>query len=73
MKVIALKSFGGTEYGSYSTGDIFELPEGVDWLKAGLVRPLEVEAETATAEPVEKAVKPRARRRKTATTKKAGK
>jgi hypothetical protein len=37
MKVKALKSFGGSMYGHYPEGAIFELPAGVDWLKAGLV------------------------------------
>ena len=37
MKVRALKSFGSTIYGHYAAGVEFELPDGVDWLKAGLV------------------------------------
>jgi len=37
MKVRALKSFGGSMYGHYPEGTVFELPKGVDWLKAGLV------------------------------------
>lgn len=61
MIVRALTSFGGTEYGHYSDGDVFELPEGVDWLRAGLV---EIVQEAAVMEPPEKAVKPRVTRRK---------
>lgn len=40
MWVRALKSFGGvTATGSFhvSQGSVFELPEGADWLRAGLV------------------------------------
>lgn len=37
MKVKALKSFGSTEYGHFPEGSVFDLPKGVDWLKAGLV------------------------------------
>jgi len=37
MKVKALKSFGGSKFGHYPEGAIFELPKGVDWLEAGLV------------------------------------
>lgn len=37
MKVKALKSFGSTKYGHFAEGSEFELPDGVDWLKAGLV------------------------------------
>lgn len=47
MKVRAVKSFGGsTADGRYhvSAGDEFELPAGVDWLRAGLVVPVETAA-----------------------------
>ena len=37
MKVRALKSFGGSKFGHYPAGTVFELPAGVDWLEAGLV------------------------------------
>lgn len=40
MKVRALVSFG-SPYGSFTAGDEFELPDGVDWLKAGLVELVE--------------------------------
>lgn len=61
MLVRALKSFGSTTYGHYSDGAVFELPEGVDWIKAGLVVPVQ---EAAVIEQPEKAVKPRVTRRK---------
>ncbi len=52
MKVKVLVSFFGTA-GAHSQGDIIELPDGVDWLRAGLVEALpEPEAEPApTPEP----------------------
>ena len=40
MKVKALKAFSGPK-GSYGTGDIFELPNGVNWIKEGLVEVVE--------------------------------
>lgn len=39
MRVRALKSFAGPG-GSYAPGQEFELPEGVDWLRAGFVVPV---------------------------------
>ena len=42
MKVRAVRAFGGNGH-RHDIGDEFELPEGVDWLKAGLVE--EVKAE----------------------------
>lgn len=36
MKVRAIKSFSGP-HGSYRKGQAFDLPEGVDWLRAGFV------------------------------------
>ena len=66
MRVRALTSFAGSGV-SVGMGDEFELPEGVDWLRAGLVEVIpEPEQEKAVAEPPEKAVKPRARGRKKA-------
>lgn len=67
MRVKAVKSFGGvTSEGRYhiSEGEEFELPEGVDWLRAGLVVPVKAAVETAAIEPPEKAVRPKARKRK---------
>ena len=61
MKVIAVKSFGGSKYGHISEGKVFDLPKGVDWLKAGLVVPFKEEIETAMTASPEKAVKPRAK------------
>lgn len=47
MKVRALVSFSDVR-GSYAQGDEFELPDAVDWLRAGLVEPVrQVEMETA--------------------------
>lgn len=37
MKVKALVSFVDMAHGSRAAGDVFELPDGVDWLRAGLV------------------------------------
>jgi hypothetical protein len=75
MKVRALTTFGGANKTGrihVSAGDVFELPDGVDWLKAGLVELVDepLERETATAEPVENAAMPKTRRRKAAGSKK---
>lgn len=64
MKVKVIRSFGSTQYGHYSEGQVIDLPDGVDWLKAGLVVPFKEPLETATAEPPEKATKPRVTRRR---------
>ena len=37
MKVKALISFSDSVHGTRAGGDVFELPEGADWLRAGLV------------------------------------
>lgn len=37
MKVKCLVSFSDSVHGTRSAGDEFELPEGADWLRAGLV------------------------------------
>ena len=58
MLVKAVKSFGGSQHGHRAEGSVFELPDGVDWLQAGLVVPVGEEVETATLEAPEKAVKP---------------
>ncbi len=65
MKVRALKSFGSTQYGTFPEGKEFYLPEGVDWLRVGLVELVEPEIETAAVEAPEKAVKPAAKKRVT--------
>lgn len=66
MKVRALTTFGGTDaIGNpvhVSAGDIFELPDGVDWLRAGLVVAIE-EPEAATVEVPERATKAKPKRR----------
>lgn len=46
MKVRALTSFSDVQ-GSHSPGDVFELPEGADWLRAGFVEPAEKAAKPA--------------------------
>lgn len=70
MKVQALKSFvgkgpNGIKY-RQEAGDIFELPEGSDWIKAGLVAPVveDGELELAATEPPETAVMPKGTRKK---------
>lgn len=59
MKVKALIDFvpviNGRSGLPISRGEEFELPEKVDWLKAGFVAPVvEEKRETATVKPVEK-------------------
>ena len=66
MKVKALKSFSGTGF-HVPEGTVFELPEGVDWLKAGLVEP--VAAPLREKKPTRKAAP---RRRKRTVKKKSG-
>ena len=56
MLVRAVKSFGGLgPHGRIhvSSGQVFELPEGVDWLKAGLVVPVEGQPESAMLAPAQ--------------------
>ena len=43
MKVKILKSFGGTLYGHRSEGQICDLPEGADWIQAGLAEEIKEE------------------------------
>ena len=48
MKVKALISFSDSVHGTRAAGDVFYLPEGVDWLRAGLVEAVpEPESEQA--------------------------
>ena len=67
MKVKALKGFAGRLDGvSYtvSEGDIIDLPEGADWLRAGLVELFTDGPEAAAMAPAETATRrPRARKR----------
>lgn len=61
MQVKALKSFGAVinnNFLSVAEGDVVELPEGADWVRAGLVEPIAdpVGAENASIDPTEKAV-----------------
>lgn len=68
MKVRAVKSFAGRGV-SHGAGDIFELPENVDWLQAGLVEPVEEAKKTATAEPDGETAAPKKTTRRRRTTK----
>lgn len=43
MKVKVLISFSDSVHGTRAEGDVIELPEGVDWLRAGFVAPVEPE------------------------------
>ena len=70
MKVKVLKSFAGyhgegadRKFISAGMNDIIELPEGTDWLKAGLVEPVKGEAESAAVKPAETAAKKPAKKR----------
>lgn len=60
MKVKALNSFSDSVYGTCAAGAVFELPEGADWLRAGLVEVVaepevvEVVAEPEAAKPARK-------------------
>lgn len=68
MKVKAIRSFvgkgpDGIKYRA-AVGDILELPDWSDWIRAGLVVPVEDDApETAATQPAETAAKPKARKR----------
>lgn len=67
MKVLILRSFAGPG-GAFEEGAVVEMPEGADWIVAGLARP--AEPESASMEAPEKAVKPRTTRRKRSSKKK---
>lgn len=47
MKGLVLISFAGTGI-TAAAGTVIDIPEGVDWVKAGLVRVIEDEPEPAT-------------------------
>ena len=64
MKVKVIRSFVDGKYGSKGMNDIIDLPDGVDWLKAGFVIPIEDETETAAIKPPRAAVKKTAKPRK---------
>lgn len=52
MKVKVLISFSDSVHGTHAQGDVIDLREGVDWLRAGFVVPVEPEhAPEASAEP----------------------
>lgn len=59
MKGKVIKSFAGRDAQgnrvSYGQGDVIEIPPGVDWVKAGLIEPIQAKG------------KPAAKRRKKAT------
>lgn len=65
-KALVLKSFVGTLGGitvNAAEGQVIDLPEGTDWVQAGLVQVLDAPVvETAVALPTERAVKKTARR-----------
>jgi hypothetical protein len=70
MKVKVLKSFVGKYekdgreiFISAGMNEIIDLPEGVDWLKAGLVEPVKAAPESTTAKAAETATKPKPKRR----------
>jgi hypothetical protein len=56
MQVLAVVSFVAMVSGqsvAVRAGDVVEMPDGADWLRAGLATPVEVaEIESATVEPV---------------------
>jgi len=52
MKVKALNSFSDSVYGTRAAGAVFDLPDGVDWLRAGLVEVV-VEPEVEAAPVIE--------------------
>lgn len=56
MKVRAVKSFSGP-HGSIQAGAVFDLPEGVDWLRAGFVVAVEGEKPRVTPKAETSAVK----------------
>lgn len=49
MRVVALVSFAGSGV-TVARGAVIEMPEGADWLRAGLVAPVEEPIESATAD-----------------------
>lgn len=69
VKVKAIKSFvgkgpDGIKY-RQAEGDVFELPDGSDWIRAGLVVAFETgDLELAATEPAETAVAPKGTRKK---------
>lgn len=75
MRVIAKKSFVasvGEQMIRASEGEELEMPDGIDWLNAGLVEPARGKApESASIEAPEKAVKPKVRKKRPAGKKKA--
>lgn len=67
MQVKARISFVSTIDGKkyrVQAGDELELPDGADWLRAGLVTAVKAQAETASVKPPETAVKKTSRARK---------
>lgn len=59
MKVRILKSFGSTIYGHRSAGQECELPEGADWVEAGLAVALQPTKTTKRAPRKRKATAPK--------------
>ena len=59
MKGTVIRSFSDNKHGSFSEGDIVDIPEGVDWVRVGFVVPI-TQSETienAALYPPERAVK----------------
>lgn len=60
MQVECVRPFAATYQNkrySYSDGDIFEMPKGADWVKAGFCKPVKQSRRKATKKAPEKAVK----------------
>lgn len=75
-KVRVLRAFVANVEGVKIRGiedEILDMPKGQDWIKAGLVEPLQGGStrETAAVEPSEKAVEPKAAAKKPASRKKS--
>jgi hypothetical protein len=64
MKGKVLRSFSDASHGTFSDGDIIDIPAGVDWVLAGLVEPVQAVIETASVAPERTAVKKTAAPRK---------
>lgn len=71
MKGKVLKSFVDGRYGSKGMNSIIEIPEGVDWVKAGFVEPILDEIENAAITPPKRAVRKTRKPRKPRAKKKA--
>ena len=70
MKGRVIRSFSDNKHGSFSDGDVVDIPEGVDWVTAGFVLPIANSdtIENAAIYPPERAVKKTNNPRKTKAT-----